>query len=612
MAISKQQQKRNNVAAPIKKQTLKVQSKKSVAVATKKKQAQTSIPARKSQKKAISKKSAPKFIFISGGVISGIGKGITSASVAAILQAKGLTIAPIKVDMYLNQDAGTIRPQEHGEVFVTDDGKETDQDLGHYERFTGLSLNSVNYITTGQIYAEVLRKERAFEYNGEDVEAIPHVTDEIIRRFLLASKKADVTLIELGGTVGEYQNAIFFEASRILKLRNPRDVLHIHVAYLPIPSYLGEMKSKPVQQSVRMLNSMGIEPDIIVGRAEYALDDRRKERVALFCNVEKRSVISNPDVPSIYEVVTILDQQKIGEIILEKLGIETTSKDIQPWRRMVQKIKNIQKEVQIAVVGKYFGTGNFELADSYVSVIESLKHAGWAYNVKTKLHWIDALKIENEGAEKILKQFDGIVVPGGFGSRGTEGMISAISYARKNNVPYLGLCYGMQMATIEFARNVAKLKNANTTEVDPTTKNPVIHIMPDQEKKLLQKDYGGSMRLGAWDCILQKDSRAFELYTQRKISERHRHRYEFNNDFKEQLETAGLVISGTSPDGKLVELIELPKHPFFIGSQFHPEFKSTPFKPHPLFAGFIKASIKRSNQIEKQALAQITGQKIRT
>lgn len=537
-------------------------------------------------------KKSPKFIFISGGVISGIGKGITSASISAILKSRGISISAVKVDMYLNQDAGTIRPQEHGEVFVTDDGMETDQDLGHYERFLDQPILRANYITTGQIYAEVLRKERAFEYDGEDVEAIPHVTDEIIRRFYLAGKNADVVIVELGGTVGEYQNAIFFEATRILKLRHPDDVIQIHVAYLPVPSYLGEMKSKPVQQSVRTLNSMGIEPDIVVGRSEYSLDDKRKERIALFCNVDKNAVLSNPDVKSIYEVPVILEDQDTGDLILEKLNMKPRKRDMKPWRNFVRSIKNTKKEVNIAVVGKYFGTGKFELADSYVSVIESLKHASWANKVQPKLTWIDALKIEKEGAKKILQGFDGVVVPGGFGSRGTEGMIQTIEYVRKNNIPFLGLCYGMQMATIEYARNVAKLKNANTTEVDDETKHPVIHIMPDQEKKLLVKNYGASMRLGAWPCTLKKGSVAEKLYGTNKISERHRHRYEVNNKYRAQLEKAGFVFSGTSPDGKLAEIIELPGHRFFMGSQFHPEYKSRPMKPHPMFNGFIKAIVK--------------------
>jgi CTP synthase len=433
------------------------------------------------------------------------------------------------------------------------------------------------------------------------VEAIPHVTDEIIRRFELASRGSDFVIIELGGTVGEYQNAIFFEASRILKLRYPNDVMHIHVAYLPIPSYLGEMKSKPVQQSVRMLNSMGIEPDIIIGRSEVPIDERRKERVALFCNVDRNAVLSNPDVATIYEVPVILDNQGAAQLILNKFGLKTRKRDLQNWRKLVKTVKSIKRRIKIAVVGKYFGTGDFELADSYVSVIESLKHAAWSFKVSPQLTWIDSLKVEKQGAAAILKDYDGIVVPGGFGSRGTEGMIEAVRYARENNIPYLGLCYGMQMATIEFARNVVKLKRANTTEVDPHTPHPVIHIMPDQEKKLLKREYGASMRLGAWDCTIIRGTKTEKEYVasgvigkvgSSRISERHRHRYEFNNQYRARLEKAGLVISGTSPDKKLVEIIELPNHPYFIGCQFHPEFKSRPLKPHPLFLGFVRSIVK--------------------
>jgi CTP synthase len=541
------------------------------------------------------KKPTPKFVFISGGVISGIGKGITSASLAAILQAKGYSVSPVKVDMYLNQDAGTIRPQEHGEVFVTDDGLESDQDLGNYERFTNFASRKSNYMTTGQIYSEVLRRERAFEYGGATVEAIPHVTDEIIRRWQEAAKLGDITLIELGGTVGEYQNGIFFEASRLLKLRHPHDVVQVHVAYLPIPSYLGEMKSKPVQQSVRLLNSMGIDPDIIVGRAEHVIDEKRKQRVALFCNVDPKAVLSNPDVKSIYEVPMILDSQKAGELILDKLQLKVRgASNMSMWKQFAKKITSDAPVLNIAVVGKYFGSGNYELSDSYVSVIESLKHGTWAVNMQPKLTWISSSEIEEKDAKNLLKGFDGIVVPGGFGDRGTEGMIQTIRYARENNIPFLGLCYGMQMATIEFARNVAGLKKANTTEVDSSVQHPVIHIMPDQEKKLLLRDYGASMRLGAWDCELVPGTLAHKLYGGAKvISERHRHRYEFNNAYRERLEAAGLVISGTGAKGSLVEIVELKKHPFFIAVQFHPEFKSRPMHPHPLFLGFAEAAKKQ-------------------
>ncbi|HEV8601432.1 MAG TPA: CTP synthase [Patescibacteria group bacterium] len=534
---------------------------------------------------------ATKYIFVSGGVISGLGKGITAASIAAILKSKGYRISPVKIDMYLNFDAGTIRPQEHGEVFVTEDGVETDQDLGHYERFLDVNLARVNYITTGQVYSEVLRKERAFAYNGEDVEAIPHITDEIIRRIKEAGKEAEIVIVELGGTVGEYQNGIFFEASRIMKLRSPKDVIQVHVAYLPIPGNIGEMKTKPVQQSVRLLNSIGIEPDFIVARASDVVDDRRKELIALYCNVKKEDVISNPDLPSIYMVPLFMQDQKLGEKILNKLGLPARKQDLKEWKKFVKTIKSVKKEVKIAVVGKYFSTGNYHLSDVYVSIIEALKAGAWHNKVKPVLYWIDSEKIEKQGTD-MLKAFDGIVITPGFGKRGIEGMISAITYARTKKVPYLGLCYGMQMATIEFARNVLGLKGAHTTEVDPHTPHPVIGLMPEQEKKLLKKDYGASMRLGGWPCVLKEGTIAYKAYGTKKISERHRHRYEFNNKYRKQFEAKGFVFSGTTPDGLLVEVIELKDHPFFVGVQFHPEFKSRPLNPGPLFREFIKASIK--------------------
>lgn len=545
----------------------------------------------KSKKVKPSKKPSTKFIFVSGGVISGLGKGITAASVATILKSKGYKVSAAKVDMYLNQDAGTIRPQEHGEVFVADDGIETDQDIGHYERFLDEDLSRINYITTGQVYGEVLKKERAFAYDGEDVEAIPHITDEIIKRFRASGRGSDIVIIELGGTVGEYQNGIFFEATRIMRLKCPGEVMHIHVAYLPVPSYLGEMKSKPVQQSVRMLNSMGIEPDFIVARSEHAVDEKRKERIALFCNVSKEDVISNPDVESIYEVPLVMQKQQFGEKILAKFGLPAGKKDLKSWKKLVRTIKSVKKEVNIAVVGKYFGTGNYNLSDVYVSIIEALKHAAWHNKARPVLHWIDSEKIEKDGTG-ILKGMDGLVITPGFGKRGIEGMITAVNYARTKKVPYLGLCYGMQMATIEFARNILKLKNANSVEIDPNTKHPVIHIMPDQERKLLKKDYGASMRLGSWQCSLKPNTKVMKAYGQKRISERHRHRYEFNNKYRKQFESKGFVFSGTSPDGHLVEVIELKDHPFFVGTQFHPEFKSRPLNPSPLFREFIKASIK--------------------
>lgn len=541
-----------------------------------------------------------KYIFVSGGVISGLGKGITTASIAALLSARGYRVAPIKADMYINIDAGTIRPQEHGEVFVTDDGIETDQDLGHYERFLHENLTCDSYMTTGQIYKTVIEKERSFGYNGEDVEAIPHVTDEIIRRIKAAGKvrSAQIVIIELGGTAGEIQNSIFFEASRILRLKHPSDVVQVHIAYLPTPASLGELKSKPVQLSVHLLNSMGIQPDFVIGRCEQRIDERRRERIALFCNVSKEEIISNPDVYSIYELPLVFEEQDFSRKLLFKLGLPAREKDFSAWSKLVERIQVATDEVAIAVVGKYFATGDYQLADVYVSIIESLKHAAWSENMRPKFHWIDSEKIEKQGI-KILEGFDGYCVTPGFGERGVEGMIEAVRFARERKKPYLGLCYGMQMATIEFARNVVGLKKANTTEVDPQTPHPVIHIMPEQQKKLLTKEYGATMRLGAWPCVLKTGTVAQKAYVSISwpqvlkrspftISERHRHRYELNNAYRRELEKAGLVISGTTPDGLLAEVIELPDHPFFVGTQYHPEFQSRPLTPQPLFKAFVQ------------------------
>jgi CTP synthase len=534
-----------------------------------------------------------KYIFISGGVISSVGKGITTASIATLLEARGYRVAPVKCDMYLNVDAGTIRPQEHGEVFVTEDGMETDQDVGNYERFMNTDLFGANYITNGQVYQEIIKKERNFEYEGEDVEIIPHVPEEIIRRCELAAKKrnADFVIVEIGGTVGEYQNILFIEANRIMKYRYNRDVTHIHVAYLPTPPSVGEMKSKPVQTSVRLLNGSGIQPDFIIGRAEKPMDKRRKSTLAMICNVPEDRIISAPNLDTIYRVPLEFEKQGLTDKILERLDLRPKKPNLKSWQNLMSQISKSKKDINIAVVGKYFETGDYKLSDVYISVVESIKHASWANSANTKLHWISSSEIENKGAASILADFDGIVVPGGFGKRGTEGLIQTIQYARENNIPYLGLCYGMQMAAIEFGRNVLKLKNANTTEVDDDTPHPIINIMPDQEKKLLKKDYGASMRLGAWPCVLKPGSKAQKAYGENKISERHRHRYEFNNKYRKQFEGAGMVFSGTSPDGHLVEIMELENHPFFVGTQFHPEFKSRPLNPGPLFRDFIKATL---------------------
>lgn len=548
-----------------------------------------------------------KFIFVSGGVISSVGKGVTTASIAALLESRGYTVAPVKCDPYLNVDAGTIRPQEHGEVFVTDDGWETDQDIGNYERFLHTDLSGANYVTNGQIYQNLIRKERNFEFEGEDVEIVPHVPEEIIRRLEEAAKKrkADIVICEIGGTVGEYQNLLFIEASRIMKYRDMRDVVHVHVAYLPTPPSIGEMKSKPVQISIRLLHESGVQLDFLVGRSEQPMDDRRKKTLAWMGSIPYENIITAPNVDTIYRVPLNFEQQGLTDKILKKFGLPPRKRDMKQWKNLVNRIallKKKQKSIKLAVVGKYYETGDFKLSDVYISVIEALKHGGWHNGAWVDFTWVSSLDVEKNGAKAMLSGYDGIVVPGGFGSRGTEGMIETVKYARVNKVPYLGLCYGMQMATIEFARNVAQLRNANTTEVDTKAKHGVIHIMPDQEKKLLNREYGRTMRLGAWDCVLKRGTHTEAAYLSggwikktgnAKISERHRHRYEFNNAYRQRLEKAGLVISGTTPDGRLVEIIELKDHPFFVASQFHPEFKSRPLAPHPLFDAFVRAVVKK-------------------
>ena len=567
-----------------------------------------------------------KYIFVSGGVISGLGKGITTTSIAMLLQARGLKVTCVKCDAYMNVDAGTIRPQEHGEVFVTDDGVECDQDIGNYERFLNCNLYQSNYITNGQIYQEIIRRERAFEFNGEDVEIVPHVPEEMIRRFKQAAKinQADVVLIEIGGTVGEYQNILFIEANRIMKYRNKDDVIHVHVSYLPTPSFLGEMKSKPVQTSVRMLSSSGIMPDFIIGRAETDIDEPRKQRIAWLCNIDQKNVISNPNVDYIYKVPIIFQQQKLDEKIIKLLKLKTKPIKLSRWNKFLNNIKKSKKSVKIAVIGKYFGVGNFTLSDSYISVIEAIKHAAWYHNLNPQLDWISSENFEkNPHSINSLSQYDGIVIPGGFGARGTEGIIKAIKFARENNLPFLGLCYGLQLALIEYARHVCQLKNASSTEINPKTSYPVIDILPAQKKLIANKQYGDSMRLGAYLAELDKNSQVFKLYQkynrlkvdQKKITElscdtnnkfrlglhtnfsncileRHRHRYEVSPGYFDILKKAGVAFSGLHhrfDNQKLVEFFELPSHPFFIGTQAHPEFKSRPLDPSPLFLGFISA-----------------------
>lgn len=538
---------------------------------------------------------ATRYIFVSGGVISGLGKGIVTASVGKILQTRGYRVSPIKCDAYVNLDAGTMNPMEHGEVFVTDDGIETDQDLGHYERFLGIDVTRRNYTTTGQIYASVIERERNLEYEGACVEVVPHVPEELIRRIKDAGRqnRADFVIAEIGGTVGEYQNILFLEAARIMTRQLPRHVIHIHVGYLPIPPSIGEMKSKPVQNSIRNLNAVGIQPDFVVCRSEKPIDQRRKAKIAMFGGIDVDNVIANPDVDSIYELPVVLEDQKMGDKILRRFGMPRGRRKFAEWSQLVRSIKNSKDEVRIGIVGKYFRTGDFSLEDSYVCVIEAIKHAAWRLKRKPVIEWLDAEDIEKRGTQALAnRQFDGIIVPQGWGSRGSEGKLKTIQYARENNIPYLGLCYGMQHAVIEYARNVCGIEDANSEEVNPKTKHPVIHMMEHQKALIAKKQYGGTIRLGAYPCTLKTGSLLASLYgTKRKVSERHRHRYEFNNAYRKQLEKAGMVVSGTSPDGKLVEAIEIKDHPFFVATQYHPELKSRPLTPHPLFLGLVQAAL---------------------
>ena len=543
------------------------------------------------------KKKTTKYIFVVGGVMSGVGKGIASASIGRILKSAGYKVTMAKMDPYLQIDAGTMSLYEHGEVFVLESGLETDQDMGNYERFLDITLPATNYMTTGSVYQKVINKERNLEYKGKCVQIIPHVTGEIIETIKNASKinNSDFIIIEVGGTIGDYENDLFTEAARQLRLERPNDVLYVMLSFVPYPSKVGEMKTKPTQQAARSLNSAGIQPDIIIARSENAIDEKRKEKIALFCNTRKEDVISAPDVEFVYEIPLNFEKDHLSEIILKKLHVKPKKTNLEDWKELVGKIKNLKKEVRIGIVGKYFGTGECILSDSYISVIEAIKHASFANNCKPKIDWINSEEFEKDPSSlKKLKNYDGIIVPGGFGSRGIEGKIKTIQYVRENKIPYLGLCYGMQLMVVEYARNVMKIKDANTTEIDAKTKNPIIDIMPEQKIKLKNKDYGATMRLGGYPCVLSKNTIAFSAYKKSEITERHRHRYEVNPDYIEKIENAGLIFSGKSPNKILMEIAELPKekHPFMVGTQFHPEFKSSPLNPNPIFSSFIKASKK--------------------
>lgn len=524
--------------------------------------------------------------------MSGVGKGTSSAALGLTLKAKGYSVTAIKIDPYINVDAGTMNPVEHGEVFVTVDGDETDQDIGTYERYLETDITRANYMTTGRVYQSVIDRERNLEYGGKTVEVVPHVPEEIIRRVKNAAEKAkaDITLIEIGGTVGEYQNVLFLEAGRMMQVEMPDQVKFVLVSYLPVPPSIGEMKSKPTQYAIRTLNSAGIRPDFVVGRSPKEMDGPRKAKIAQVCSLPDEHIISAADAPSVYDIPSIFEEQNFGSNILKSFKLKEKKNDLKKWNEFRQRALTATKEVKIGVIGKYFSTGDFTLSDAYISVLEAIKHGAAANKVKVKIEWLNSEEYEKDEKKlKELDELDGVLIPGGFGSRGIEGKIAAIRYVRENKIPYLGICYGMQCAVIEFARTKLGLE-ANTTEIDEKCSCPVIHIMEGQEKNIEQGSYGGTMRLGSYPCKLAKGTFSRKAYGTDEVSERHRHRYEFNNAYREDLKNAGLVIAGTSPDGELVEIVEVEDHPFFVGVQFHPEFQSRPLSPHPLFVDFIKAA----------------------
>jgi CTP synthase len=551
-----------------------------------------------------------KYIFVSGGVLSGLGKGITAASLGLLLKNRGYSVTNIKCENYLNLDSGNINPIEHGDVFLCEDGLEADLDLGSYERFLSQEVGHQNFTTLGQVYSSVIENTKNLAYGGVTVDAWLYIPQEAIRRIRSAGEGYDICLVELGGTAGEYQNEIYYEAYRIMKLECPEDTIHVHVTYFPNPSHINELKSKPTQLSVRALHSMGIQPDFIVGRGEFEIDEKRKEKVAFYCNMSKDDIISNPDCGSIYEVPPILAAQKFDEKVLTKLNLPPKTQDLSDWNAFVNKFNAKKKHrASVAIIAKYLSTGNFELKDSYVSLLESLHFAAVHEDTDLEIIFVKAEGLEKNETKALsdLKRADGIIVPIGWGERGVEGKIMAIQYAREHTIPYLGLCYGMQLASVEYARHVVGLKDAHTVEVDPTTPHPIVHDIPFSEKYQTIKGEGASMRLGAYDCVLKPGTLAHKIYkkyhafkdeSQNLISERHRHRYEFNNAYREQLEEARFVISGTSPDDFFVEMIELPQdvHPFFIATQAHPEYKSRPLSPHPIFVEYLKAMVAQAEK----------------
>ena len=533
-----------------------------------------------------------KYVFVTGGVVSGLGKGITAASLGRLLKARGYKVTMQKFDPYINIDPGTMNPVQHGEVFVTDDGAETDLDLGHYERFIDESLTKNSNVTTGKVYWSVLQKERRGDFGGGTVQVIPHITNEIKSRFHrnYSTNETEIAIIEVGGTVGDIESQPFLEAIRQFQHEvGHENAILIHVTLIPYLKASGELKTKPTQASVKDLQSMGIWPDILVCRSEHPLDDSIRSKIALFCNVPKTHVLQNLDVEVLYEAPLAMEKEHLAEVACQCLQLECPEPDLTEWRAMIDAWKHPEHEVTVALVGKYT-----QLHDAYISVVEALKHGGVANHAEVHIKWVDSETVTKENVGEILGDVSGILVPGGFGSRGIDGKILAIQYARENNIPFLGLCLGMQLSIVEFARDVVGYSDAHSAELDPSTVHPVIHVMPDQNGI---EDIGGTLRLGSYPCVLNKESKAYQLYGEETIHERHRHRYEVNNDYRTVLQENGMMLSGISPDGRIVEMIEIPSHPWFIATQAHPELKSRPNRPHPLFRGFVEASLKKAGEI---------------
>ena len=529
---------------------------------------------------------AVKYVFVTGGVVSGLGKGITAASLGRLLKARGYKVTMQKFDPYINIDPGTMNPIQHGEVFVTDDGAETDLDLGHYERFIDESLSKKSNVTTGKVYWSVLQKERRGDYGGGTVQVIPHITNEIKSRFYrdYTTEETQIAIIEVGGTVGDIESQPFLEAIRQFQHEvGHQNAILIHVTLIPYLSASGELKTKPTQASVKELQGMGIQPDILVCRTEHELEKGIRDKIALFCNVPKSHVLQNLDVEYLYEAPLAMEKEHLAQVACESLNLECPEPDLSDWTDMVDALRNPDKEVEIALVGKYI-----QLHDAYISVVEALKHGGIAQHATVNIRWVDSELLNEENAQEVLGGVQGVLVPGGFGDRGIDGKIVAIKYARENKIPFLGLCLGMQLSIVEFARHICGLEDAHSIELNPNTTYPVIALMPDQDGI---EDIGGTLRLGSYPCILDKNSKAYELYGEETIHERHRHRYEVNNDYRAILTEHGMKLSGLSPDGRIVEMVEIPEHPWFVATQAHPEFKSRPNRPHPLFKGFVEAAI---------------------